>query len=218
MRIVAFVLAVSLTPLALGQILEIPLDTLDPAGYFTVQEGMDCWVETEDPLTFIRTNGLSESTGWPGSPWYYAPIIDFETYTGGTVDASAEGATLEFDVRYYQEGIGDDGSDPYQNCSFGVALYSYIGPNWWNYDEQWWPGAFSNPEPHGEWHHMVFDLADTLENEDFDLTTLGRVEIHGSNGRHVWEDHIDLSNLVITPEPATLGLFAIGLLGLMRRR
>lgn len=211
MRVVTVLLAVSLTPLALGQVLEIPLDTLDPEGYFAVQTGMDCWVETEGDLSFIRTNGLSESEDWPGSPWFYAPVINFEVYTGGTVDASVEGATLEFDVRYHQEGIGEDGSEPYDNCWFGVQLFS-VGANYW------WGSAFGNPEPHGEWHHMVLDLADTAGNPEFDLSQLRRVEIHGSNGRHVWEDHIDLSNLVITPEPATIGLFAIGLLGLMRRR
>ena len=210
MRVLAIVFAVSAVSLASANLLEIPMDTLDPAGYFRVQTGMDAWVETEGDRTFIRTNGLSESTDWPGSPWYYAPIIDFEDYTGGYIDAT-DGLTIEFDVRYYQEGIGDDGSEPYDNCSFGVQLFSAPGTG-----NKWWASAFPNPEPHGEWHHLVFDLseaADVLE-----LATLRQIEIHGSNARHRYEDHIDLDNFVITPEPSTLGLLAIGLFTLIRRR
>ncbi len=212
MRLAASVLAILCAPLALANVLEIPLDTLEPEGYFTVQEGMNCGVVTEGDLTFIRTTELSESQGWPGGGWFYAPIINFEVFTGGTIDASVPGATLEFDARYVQEGPGENGQPPYESCWFGVQLFAHDGADWW------WGSAFNNPEPYGEWHHLVLDLADTAGNPDFDLSQVSRVEIHGFNDRYCWQDHIDLDTLVITPEPTTASLLALGLLGLLRRR
>jgi hypothetical protein len=216
MRTLAVLATLVLASATLGNIIELPMDTLD---YISVQAGMDMAVVTEGDRTFVRTWNLSESTDWPGSPWYYAPIVNFRDANGGVdVDASAPGATLEFDVRYYQEGVGTDGSEPYQNCNFGVQLSAFLGPEWWRYANVWLPGAFNNPEPHGEWHHIVIPLDVTAENPEFDRTQFNRFEIHGSNARHVPEDHIDLDNVVITPEPSALALLGLGLVTVLRRR
>jgi len=217
MRTFVALATLAIVSTTLGNIMELPMDTLD---YTTVQDGMNIAVVTEGDRTFVRTSNLSESTGWPGSPWYYAPVVSFRDANGGVdVDASTPGATLEFDVRYYQEGVGVDGSEAYQNCNFGVQIFAFLGPNWYNYADVWLPGAFNNPEPQGEWHHMVIPLGEVSQgNPDFDLTQFSRFEIHGANARHVPEDHIDLDNMVITPEPSAMALLALGLVTVLRRR
>jgi hypothetical protein len=211
MRLAAFALPILCAPLALANVLEIPLDTLEPEGYFTVLDGMSCSVQTEGDRTYISTDGISEG---PGGAYFYAPIINFEVYSGGTIDASVTGATLDFDARYFQEGSGENGEQPYEDeyTAFDVCLYDAGGAEWV------WVDAFLNPEPYGEWHRLSLDLADTAGNPSFDRSQVSRMELHGYNPRWCWQDSIDLDTLVITPEPSTASLLALGMLGLLRRR
>ena len=208
MRTAALLIALALTATAGANIVDMPLDSLDPAGYFTVAEDMGCNVIVEGDRTFIRTDNLNAN-----GATFHSPIINFEIYTGGTVDASPAGATLEFDVRYYEEGPGENGEYPYDpgQCELDVTLFDVNGSSFT------WIDAFNNPEPHGEWHHLSLNLADTAGNPSFDLGQLSSMEFVGYNSRWCWQDHVDLDTLSIVPEPATLALFGLALAGLLRR-
>ena len=206
MRTAALLLTIALTATAGANIVDMPMDSLSPEGYFTVAENMGCAVETEGDRTFIVTSNLNAN----GST-FHSPIIDFEIYTGGVVDATYAGATLEFDVRYIEIGSGENGEQAYEDgqCELDVTLFDGNGVSWT------WVDAFNNPEPHGEWHHLSLDLADTA-GAGFDLAQLSSMELSGYNSR--WcPDHVDMDSLSIVPEPTTLGLFALGLFGLIRR-
>ena len=202
-------ISVSAAALARASILEIPMDTLAPAGYFTAPPPMIVQVVTESPRTFIQTSLLSESEDAAN---FRAPIVNFETFAAAPVDAST-GSTLEFDVRYFQALDGENGEHPYDDryTMFDVVLFTTSEQSWT------WVDAFNNPTPHGEWHHLALNLADTAGNPSFDLSQLRRMEIHGFNPRYSIPDHIALDNLVITPEPSSLLLLSLAALHLRRR-
>src|SRR5688572_20583797 len=154
----AIVLAVlSVAASARANIIEIPMDSLSPAGYFTAPPPMIVQIVTEAPRTFIQTSLLSESEDAAN---FEAPIVNFQTYVGAPVNASTVGATLEFDVRYFQDLAGENGEQPYDDryTMFDVLLFDTGGQSWT------WIDAFDNPEPHGAWHHLSLDLADTAGN------------------------------------------------------
>jgi MYXO-CTERM domain-containing protein len=208
---------------ALGEItlIDLPLDDGTVPSYFTVQAGMSVGSETEAPKTYVKTWDLSESTEWPNSPWFYRPKIDLKAANGDAyVDASAPGATVEFDVRYVQVGVGTDGSQPYDNCWFGIQIFSWFGPQSWAHKDWWWGGAFNGVAAQGAWTHITLDLADTAGNVDFDLTQLSFIEWHSSNNRHQAADHLDIMNFRVAsiPEPGVFLLAGFGLLALWRRR
>lgn len=210
MRTAALLFTLALVATAGADVLDMPMDSLDPAGYFTTPENITHLLMTEADRTFIRTEQLNAG---PSGAHFYAPNLDFEIYNGGTVNAAVAGATIEFDVRYYEEASGENGEQPYDpgQCELDVTLVDVNGASWT------WIDAFDNPTPHGEWHHLSLDLADTAGTAGFDLSQLSGMEFHGYNSRWCWQDHVDLDNLSIVPEPTTLSLFALALLGLIRR-
>lgn len=210
MRTAALLLTIALTAAAGANLVDMPMDSLNPEGYFTLHEDIGVpVVEVEGDRTFIRMNNVNGM-----GATFVSPIINFEIYTGGTVDATCPGATLEFDTRYFQAGGGEGGEQPYDDnwTMFDVILYDA------NEVSFTWVDAFDNPEPYGEWHHLSLDLADTGGAAGFDLSQISRMELSGYNTRWCWQDHIDTDSLVITPEPTTLGMFALGLFGVLRRR
>lgn len=190
-------------------IVDMPLDTLSPAGYVTTPPFVNVGVETEGPRTFIKVTSLNGQ----GST-IQAPKIDFEIFTGSTVDATASGATLDFDIRYFQTGNGENGEQPYDDThsKLDVLLYSS------NNEVYTWTDAFNNPQPFGEWHTLSLDLSDTAGNAAFDLSQVSYMELRGFNNRFVGADHISLDNLTITPEPGTAALLALVSIGICRRR
>lgn len=202
-------ITVAAASLANASILEIPMDSLAPSGYFTAPPPMIVQVVTESARTFIQTSLLSESEDAAN---FRAPIVNFETYSGAPVNAAA-GNTLEFDVRYFQDLGGENGEQPYDDryTMFDVVLFTSSEQSWT------WPDAFNNPTPHGAWHHLSLNLADTAGNPNFDLSQLRRMEIHGFNPRYSIPDHIALDNLVITPEPSSLLLLSLAALFVRRR-
>lgn len=206
--IAGFVVVFSASVASAG-LVDIPFDTLSPAGYVTTPPFVNVAVATEGPRTFI----LVDSLNGQGST-IQAPKVDFEIFSGSTIDATAPGATLEFELRYFQAGNGENGEQPYDDThsKLDVLLYSS------NNEVFTWTDAFNNPTPHGDWHTISLNLSDTSGNPNFDLSEVSYMELQGFNNRFVGLDTISMDNLTITPEPVSAALLAMGALGLLRNR
>jgi len=174
MRKLACLVSVLFVGIAWGDnILEMPMDTLD---YIVVGGDMTATVMTEGDRTFVRFQPL-EDNDWPDN-WFYWPRFDLTAANGGEwVDASVEGSTLEFDVRYYQEGEG-----AYDNASIGIQVKSK-DPND-TVGEMWLPEYFrvgfnppDDPPEGNEWYHLVVDLHQDVGN--LDLQYIWKMELHG---------------------------------------
>ena len=194
MRILGLALVAFLAPLALGQSLFLPMDSLEP--YIVVEGDMTATVVTEGARTFVRFKPLEDNM-WPGG-WFYQPRIDLFVANGGApLNASTPGSTLEMDVRYHQEGVGANGTWPYDVCWFGVELRDTNSPS----GDLWVADAFNNPEPWGEWHHIVINIEAGGSTVPLDPAVIKKFELHGSYAR--WDqttqpdDWIDMDNVQI---------------------
>jgi hypothetical protein len=221
-------LLVLLAAPAAGQtIIDLPLNDGTVPSYFTVEAGMSVGSETEGGDTYVKTWDISEGTDWPGVEWFNKPEIALMAANGGVeLDASAPGATMEFDIRYVQVGTGDDGTEPYYIFSYNSLIQFRLvsGDGAGNYMASDYLWDFDGWEAQGAWRHVTIDLADTASKPSFQLENLTFLWLKNvaANGRHRSEDHIDMMNFKITapiiPEPSVLLLAGFGLLALWRRR
>lgn len=190
----------------------------------------------DDSLTVIPGVGsqltqansqLWQQTGADG--WYYM-YLDLNLAGVGEVDVT--GQTLTFDARVYQEDstwTNPDTGEPvtraaYQDANIFVRVYTYAadgityqghsdfgivyGPNAGNY-------PFGNWYP--TWSPVTIDLSTGATGGAFDPTRVSRIRWYGTDWNGNGNDFVEVRNVVITPEPASLILAALGAV-LLRRR
>ena len=201
-----------ITPLAVANVYELPLNSGDSSLIMWRQPGADPIA----PQFQIDSQTGVEVLHQPlFAGWNYIDI-----YPTTPIDMTAPGARLQLQGRYHQETIM---SDPpriaYGDASFAVYLRDVTG----KFEGLPWAPQFGTLG--GDvWYQYDKVIAENLgnwpgPNAEFDLSQVNRITIYSTN----WSgdparDFLNFSNLVITPEPTSLSLLALGLLGFLRRR
>jgi hypothetical protein len=189
----------------------------------------------DDTLTVIPGVGsrLTQSDSRPGTGgdgWYYM-YLDLNLAGIGEVDVT--GQTMSFDARIYQEDSTwyDPGTDQmvtrpaYSDANIFVRVYTYAadGVTYQGHSDF---GIIYGPNdghyPFGDWYPtwspVSIDLASGAVGGAFDPTRVSRIRWYGTDWNGNGNDFTEVRNFVITPEPASLALLAIGGLALLRRR
>jgi hypothetical protein len=191
--------ALLVTPAALAGSISMDLNSSVAANI----AGADIVYEVDDMLgveVLKRTN----IDGWV---WPAADI----TLTSPV--ALMSGAELQIHARYHQ--VDNPTADPprpaYDDANIWMLLYDGDGTEW---DLSWGEAWTAD-----EWKTQVKEIDLAAAPLDFDTANVSMVRVRATNWRGVpEEDFIAMSNLTITPEPASLALVGLGLLGLLRRR
>ncbi len=178
--------------------------------------------EAMEAQGFTRHNLTTVPGGW----WYQYVDLNLAgvTVPGAGLNLSAAGSTVEFDARYFQ---GGENTNPFGDAPIFVRLYNYaadgntyVGHR--DYGIVYGPNS-TNP-PYGAWYptwwHVTIDVNATPHTDGgtFDVTNVSRIRWYGTDWSGMGQDFVDLKNLVITPEPTSLVLLALGGLLLARRR
>jgi hypothetical protein len=184
-----------------------------------------------DPANLVGIVGVT-STTYPSESGegYTEMMLEGANWYIGRLDLPAPidvtGApTVEFDGRYYQDPISN--SDPYADAPIAVVLVSEDANGLLYYRTLEWPfGPTGDGETYPEWTHVSVDMDDpgwtarwwTDEGAVWTPSNVFRIEFYGTDWFGTGDDHVDLKNLVITPEPGALALLLMGSLALLRRR
>ncbi len=158
--------------------------------------------------------------------YYSGPTVYFDRDLGAPLDLSGP-LTIEFDIRVYND--EELNEHPYEDANGFVYFKDVDGNNYgltmlYQTNSDWGPAHPQFPE----WYHVVaqMNLSDLGAGEyptsaQFDATQVTRIIFRGTDwytDAELGADFVDLRNLVITPEPASLALLVLGGLAVLRRR
>jgi hypothetical protein len=177
--------------------------------------------ESEPAGGFTRFHKLLGPTG---PEWYYMYV---DLWLAGLGEVDITGQTLMVDARVFDD--PDTNTNPYGDTNFFARVYTYdINPDTGArelYAGHRDYGIVYGPNdtvfPFGDWNNWnttMVDLDGGSNAGAFDPTRVSRVRFYGTNWAGAGNDTGDFKNLVITPEPASLALLALGGLALLRRR
>ncbi len=205
MKYLIVLFAICAVPLATADYLDEDLNSTNANVSFSGNTGF----AVDDQLGVEVVERFGDFAGWV---WPAMTI----TFPDTVIEA---GASLDLHGRYHQEEYTwDHDADP---NTPDYTRYPYSDANVWlilkgpggDIDLAW--------ADNDGWKH----IGDVWRNVIMDLSahagaTVNGLEIRSTN----WQaplpnnDFYHFSNVTITPEPTTLGLFGLGLLGLLRRR
>ncbi|MBN1917308.1 MAG: PEP-CTERM sorting domain-containing protein [Verrucomicrobia bacterium] len=188
-------------PVAFAQnIVEMTLDSTTSAN----QENINQYVV--DELLGVE---VAQKDGWAGWLYWDAPKFSF-----GPVDLTLA-SELQLTARYHQEDY--EGRPAYSDANIWLLLEDSAGTLQdiaWNPAEESWTGQGDM------WLTTTRDLSTVVWDAAFDPTQVTKLWVRSTN----WgapdppnNDYLRFSELVITPipEPGTIALFGLGLLGLL---
>ena len=152
---------------------------------------------------------VAEKEGWSG--WLY---YDPPTFVFGPKDFS-QALELDLHVRYHQEDYV--GRTAYTDANVLLALEDNVGGQ----QELGWCEAWTRDE----WKHQTKDLSGFVWDAGFDETKVVKLGVLSTN----WDapadpelnfDYLHFEHLSVTgiPEPSTIAMFGLGLLGLLALR
>lgn len=232
LKMFAVLTVMGMTTAVFASLVDIPLDAQINIGRETAQSPSGDAIYwpiapyygtfmSDEPEGYARTN-------MPQSGWYYGPYVDFYLagLTDDWLDLSA-GGTIEFDCRYFQ---GGENPNPYADAPIFVRIYTYTD------DGDPGNGSFESyaghrdygivyatqngDPPYPTWTHVSVDISGGTDGNAFDISKVSRLRFYGTDWTGAGQDFIDVKNLQITlvPEPGTIAMFALGLLGLFVTR
>lgn len=225
---VLFVIAVGVCP-AWAALVDLPLDqqinlgltynTQSPSGD-AIYPAFNADTQTFFPGSHVRHNMTTVPASW----WYQYLDLNLAGVTtpGNGLDLSAAGATISFDTRYYQDALTN--TNPYGDAPVFLRLYTYAadGNTYVGHRDYGIVYAtqtpLSNP-PYPEWTTVTVGISTSTYSDGgtFDVANVSRIRWYGTDWSGGGEDFVDFRNVVITPEPASLILAALGAV-LLRRR
>ena len=242
-RMFAVLMVIGMATVTFGSIVDVPLDAQINIGRETFQSptgnaiywpiaGNVGSFPGDEAEGYARTNWIND----PGS-WQYGPYIDF--YLAGAtndwVDLSA-GGLIEFDTRVFNDPVTN--TNPYGDANLFVRMYTYVDDgNPANGSYETYAGNMDFGLIYGptgeayypDWTHITIDILNDPSsiahaNFDagllFDITKISRIRFYGTNWSGHGDDFVDVKNFQINaiPEPGTIAMFALGLLGLLATR
>jgi hypothetical protein len=170
---------------------------------------------------FVRHNMTGATNSW----WYQYVDLNLAGITtpGAGVDVSSPTATIEFDVRYYQD--FETNPRPYSDAPVFLRIYNYGADGNTHLANRDYSIVYATQAPwnnpsYPAWTHVVVNVNGAAHTDSgaFNAANVSRIRWYGTDWAGTGFDFVDIRNLVITPEPASLVLLALGGLAVMRRR
>lgn len=175
-----------------------------------------------EPQGFTRHAISGEGKG----SWWYQ-YLDFNlagvTAPGSGLNLSDPSATVKFDTRYFQD--FETNPNPYADAPVFLRLYTYaadgntyVGHRDYSIVYATQP-PLSNP-PYPAWTTVTVNVSATAHADGgtFNAANVSRIRWYGTDWQGTGFDFVDFKNVVVTPEPASLVLLALGGLLIRRRR
>jgi hypothetical protein len=187
-----------------------------------------------DPANLVGIVGVSQTSYLEeGGEGYTEMLLEGNNWYVGRIELPEPldltpglvGGTVAFDGRYYNDPLTN--TDPYADAPIAVRFVSYDANNLrYTLTLEWPFGPTGDADLWPEWVHVEVALDDpgwvqgwwSDDGAVWTPSNVTEIEFYGTDWFGTGDDHVDLKNLVITPEPSALALLALGGVALLRRR
>jgi len=122
--------------------------------------------------------------------------VDLNLAGIGSVDLSRPDASLEIDIRYYQDPLTN--SDPYNESNVEMRIYTYEDDGDTYKGRRYFGSIYA--AQNDDWAHIIVPLASGVNDGGiFEPNNVSRIRFYGNNPYGGGDDYLDYKNLTINP-------------------